>query len=93
MAKTESLTIYVYNKPVELTAETIDKTWKWFSDHCRLCAADAIAGKFFVNDLKRYVEREHAEAARYDRHEGVMSVTFIQRAYYIQSGESVPLLA
>jgi len=84
--------IHIHNQPVTLTDETIDKTWRWFADHQRACATAATLGEFRVNDLSGYVADCLAEAARYDQHEGRMSLTFIQRAYFIQSGESVPML-
>lgn len=85
--------IHIHNQPVTLTDETIDKTWQWFADHQRACAVAATLGEFRVNDLCGYVRECLDEAARYDRHEGRISLTFVQRAYFIQSGESVPLLS
>lgn len=87
------LQIYVHEKPVILTDETLDKTWAWFADNCRACARDALAGKFYTNNPAAYASDEEARAGQYDRREGRMSLTFIQRAYFIQTGESVPLLA
>lgn len=93
-----TVTIHIHGKPVILTAETIAATYQWFADHHRLCASEASAGAFFVNDLPSYVadcERQalEYEAKKLDGAGGRMSLTFIQRAYFIQSGESVPMLA
>ncbi len=89
---TNTVIIHIHGKPVVLTAETIDATWKWFADHERECARAALAKEFHVNDLTKYVERCNLNAEVYDNNEGRMSVAFLQRAYFIQTGESVPLL-
>lgn len=85
--------IHIHNQPVTLTDETLDKTWQHFADLERRCAVAATLGEFRVNDLRGYVRDCLENAARYDRHEGRMSLTFVQQAYFIQSGESVPLLS
>lgn len=93
---TSPLTIHIHGKPVTLTPETLDLTWQWFADLDRECARAAQAGEFRVNDLPRYVADCEERAARYDAHDNggrPLSLTFIQRAYFIQSGKSVPLLA
>ena len=90
------LTLHVHGKPVTLTTETINAAWQWFADNQRECARAAQAGEFRVNDLARYVADCEQQAARYDAHDTggrPLSLTFIQRAYFIQSGESVPMLA
>jgi hypothetical protein len=91
-----TIIVRIHGKPVTLTDATLDATWQWFANHERECARAAQAGEFRVNDLARYVEHCNQNAARYDAHntEGrPLSLTFIQRAYFIQSGESVPMLA
>lgn len=92
------VTIHIYNKPVVLTVETIKTTLQWYADHERRCAAGATSGDFFVNDVDSYVAGREWQAAEYERQieEGMderMSLAFIQQAYYIQSGESVPMLS
>ena len=77
---------------VELTEDTINTTWQWFADNSLACAADAIAGEFFVDDIEAYVAECVEDAKRYTRHEGRISFTFMQRAYFIQTGEDVALL-
>lgn len=89
---TKPLEIYVHGKPVVLTPETIDATWKSYADLERACAAGAKSGEFRVNDLDAYLKDCEARAVAYDAHEGRMSLSFIQRAYFIQTGVSVPLL-
>lgn len=92
---TAPLTIHVYGKPVVLTGETLDKTWQWFADNQRECARAAKAGEFFVNDVDSYVEHCEQKAQRYEAHDTEsrrLSLTFVQRAHFIQSGQSVPML-
>lgn len=88
----EPLEIRVHGEPVVLTGETIDATWQWHADLERSCAAAAKAGEFRVTNLAEYLKDCEARAAAYDAREGRMSLSFIQQAYFIQSGKSVPLL-
>ncbi|WP_405101529.1 hypothetical protein [Oceanobacillus sp. FSL H7-0719] len=78
---------------VKLTEETIQKTRKWFHDNCIACIEEAKSGKVFVNDLEYYCKWESGSAKEYmeGKHDHVLA--FLQRAHYIQTGESVPLLA
>lgn len=93
------VTLHVYGEPIELSIETIKATLQWYADHERLCARCATNGDFYVNDIARYVAGREWQAYEYERQieEGFgderMSLAFIQRAYYIQSGESVPMLS
>jgi hypothetical protein len=94
----KSLKIFVHDKAVTLTPETIEATFQWYADNARLCASEAMEGAFFVNDLDSYVSQKESEALNYERQkengpDGRLSLAFIQRAYYIQSGESVPMLS
>lgn len=89
---TRPVEIHLHGKPVLLTAETIDATWKWYADLERDMAAGAKSGAWRVNNLAKYVKDCEARAAAYDAHEGRMSLSFIQQAYFIQTGVSVPLL-
>lgn len=88
-----TLEIHVHGKPVVLTDETLSATWKWHADLERRCAAAAASGEMRVNDLDGYVKDCEARAVAYEAREGRMSLAFIQQAYFIQSGESVPLLS
>lgn len=87
------MTVIVYGKPVEITEESIQKTRQWFADNAQACIDQAREGVFKVNDLPRYVEW-HAERMRDSlAGKGDHTLTFIQRALYIQTGESVPMLS
>lgn len=94
----EPVTLHIHGKPVILTVETIKKTFQWYADNQRACAKAAQNGEFFVNDLEDYVSDCNARAQVYEAQIesgpfGRLSLAFLQRAYYIQSGESVPMLA
>ncbi len=75
-----------------LTAETIKATRQWFADNALACIAEVESGEVRVNDRERYFAWRmqcHADAlaGRYDH-----SLTFLQRATYIQSGVCHALL-
>lgn len=76
----------------KITQESILKAREWFADNCDDCIAEAVNGDVFVNDLQSYIiwrEKEKAEvlAGKHDH-----TFTFMQKAHYIQTGESVALL-
>lgn len=77
---------------VELTPESIGATQRWFADNALHSLDDALSGRVRVNDLPGYVQwcRERFAHALTDA--GTHSVAFAQRAYYLQTGESVALL-
>ena len=78
---------------MELTPETIQATREWFADNARRCIAGATNGEWHVNNLAHYVEWqnqriEESLAGKWDR-----TFTFQQRAWFMQTGECIPLLA
>lgn len=78
---------------VQLTAETIYATRRWFANKAIGCALSAQLGEHHVNDLGRYVAwREEAAVSSLDG-AGDHTLAFIQRAYFIQTGECVPILS
>lgn len=94
----EPFTVIIHGKPILITKDTIERSFQWYADHARLCASEAKAGAFHVNDLEQYVRENEEEALSYERQkkdgpDGRYSLAFIQQAYYIQSGESVPMLS
>lgn len=94
MAAFTPVKITVYGRPVILTAETIAATCEHFAQICDRCAEKAAAGAFHVNDLPRYLARKRDLATEYRAGPPKrLSATFVQRAYWLQSGESVGLLA
>lgn len=76
----------------KITQESILKAREWFADNCDACIEEATSGAVFVNDLPSYIlwrEKQKAEvlAGKHDH-----TFTFMQKAHYIQTGESVALL-
>lgn len=84
--------INVRGETVVLTQDTIDATWASMADLCRKCADGALAGDFFTNDPEGYAAEQRELADRYDAHDGRMTMSFIQQAVFIQTGQSVPIL-
>jgi NOL1/NOP2/fmu family ribosome biogenesis protein len=78
---------------VELTNETIQKTRKWFSDNAIACIEEVKNGKVMVNDQNSYFEMRNKQAKEYIEGKHAITFTFLQRAYFIQTGESVALLS
>ena len=75
-----------------LTPETIRATRQWFADNAHACIEDARTGVTRVNDVEDYAAWQsrcarEALAGDYDH-----SLTFLQRATYIQTGECPALL-
>lgn len=85
--------IYVRGVKVKLTDETIFATRKYYSDNAQKCIDYAVDGTYKVNDLDSYVDWQLKGIS--DCNMGLHDHTFafIQMAYYIQSGECVPLLS
>jgi hypothetical protein len=77
---------------VVITPETVVLTRKHFADNQRECTRAAQSGEMYVNDLDRYVKRteetiSHIESGGWDH-----TLTFIQRAHWLQTGIDIPLL-
>jgi hypothetical protein len=77
---------------LELTEIAMQQTRQWFADNALAAAEDARAGRTRVNDLEGYLRDSERRAAYFLAGEGDSSVAFLQRAYYVQTGESVALL-
>ncbi|MFQ3543589.1 hypothetical protein Q7A53_05840 [Halobacillus rhizosphaerae] len=77
---------------VELTDETIQKTRKWFHNNCMACIEEVKSGKVYVNNIKKYIEMEKESARDYMEGKNDYIFAFVQRAYYIQTGECIALL-
>lgn len=77
---------------VVLTNESIQKTRRWYADNAMACIAEAESGHVRVNDMAEYRElfERSAERSLAGLEDGTLS--FLQLAYVIQTGESVPLL-
>lgn len=77
----------------EIAPATIERTRRYFADLCGACVAEAESGKVRVNDLSSYVDWQKASAADYLAGKQDHTFTFVQRAHWLQTGESIPLLA
>lgn len=84
--------VYKFNG-VELKEETIQETRKWFHDNSLACIEEAKSGKVFVNDIEYYSKWRTEQAKEYMEGKSDRTVAFLQRAYFIQTGESVALLS
>lgn len=75
-----------------LTGETITKTREHFANIHRDCIRAAEAGEFHVNDVIGYRAWQE-DCIRAVMDEGArLSLTFLQRAYWLQTGKCVALL-
>lgn len=86
------MNITVRGIPVTLTPETIEKTRQYYADNAKACIAEAVSGEVRVNDLPRYIIWCEQRAADSLAGKSDHTFTFIQMAWYIQSGECVGLL-
>ena len=78
---------------VLLTEETIMKTRKFFSDNCYACIEEVKQGKSKVYiPHEEFFEYEENKAQGYMNGDNDNILSFLQRAYYIQTGKSVALL-
>lgn len=78
---------------IEITPETMQRTRQYFADLCDECVKAAAAGEFFVNDIVRYRQTNAEHKAAYLAGKSDHTFTFLQRAHYLQTGESVALLS
>lgn len=77
---------------VELTEESILKTREWFANNARACIEEVKSGEVKVNDCESYFEWRNKQVKEYMEGKDDHTVAFLQRAYYIQTGECVALL-
>lgn len=85
-------TAHRFNK-VAISEETLEKTRKWFADLYRGLAEDARSGKLRTQVPSLYIARQEENARRVLQGDDDRTFTFLQRAYYIQTGECVPLFS
>lgn len=76
----------------ELTEESILKARKFFSDNCLACIESVKSGKSKVYcDKEEYYQSREKDSRDYLDGVNDHTFTFLQRAYYIQTGKSVAL--
>lgn len=84
--------ISVRNVPVTLTEETIIKTRQYFATNAQGCIDEVLSGNVRVNDIEKYIISCKQRAIDSLAGKSDNTFTFIQMAYYLQTGVSVPLL-
>ena len=96
----EAMKVSVYGKDLVLTPETIVKTRAWYAENAYAMIAEAreyveTNGErgTRVNDLTSHAVWCEGMASASLRGEGDHTFAFVQRAVYIQTGESVPLFS
>jgi len=77
---------------VTLTQETILATRKAFDDNEHACIAEAESGKVKVTNLASYRDWCEENARMWMSGLSDQCFTFLQRAYWLQTGQSVPFL-
>lgn len=77
---------------VQLSEETILKTRKYFHHNALACIEEVKSGKVYVNDLEAVIKWETKCASDYIEGKNDHVLAFLQRAYYLQTGESVALI-
>jgi len=81
----------VFNRTV-ITDAAIESAKQFYINNAKACIKGAEAGEFHVNDLESWIAWQNERIAEMSRPDFPMSVAFMQRAYYEQTGESVALL-
>jgi hypothetical protein len=76
----------------EITTETIKQTRNHFAKISENCIQGAINKEFHVNDLDRYIIWKTNSKKDYLSGKSDHTFTFLQYAYFLQTGESIPLL-
>ena len=87
----KGIKMYKFNG-IELTEETIEQTRKYFRDVCLGCIEEVKCGKCKVNNPKTYFQQKKRDANDYMNGKNDRILTFLQHAYFFQTGESIPLL-
>lgn len=87
--------IRVYGEKVILTECTIIKTRDWFIQNELGCIAEVESGEVYLNPeygFEKYKGDCLSNIENIKQGEWDHSLTFLQRAYYIQSGKSAGIL-
>lgn len=76
----------------DITKESVAACREWFANNADEIIKEAKSGLYHVNDLQAWVNIQEQRKVRAMAGEFDHTLTFMQRAYYIQTGESVALL-
>jgi hypothetical protein len=89
---TEKL-ILVDGQPVVLTVDTIRKTCDFYAQHKQCCIDEVLRGTDKVNNVEQYIKDCTEQKEQYLSGNFEPWLGFWQQAYFIQSGQSVPLIS
>lgn len=76
----------------EITPETIIQTRQHFADIAQGCIDEATSGEVKVNNLQSYIEWQQESIKNALSGKNDFTFTFMQRAYWLQTGEMIALL-
>ena len=83
---------YYFNN-TKLTEETIKNTDLHFADICQGCIDEVLSGEVRVNDPKKYIKENLDRKREYSNGNiNRYNLTYLQRAYWLQTGEMIALL-
>ena len=85
-------TAYINGKELGITGCTILATRNWYAENAQACIDEAVSGEVRVNDLATYIEWRKSLIVASLIGLSDHTVTFLQMAVYLQTGECVPLL-
>lgn len=87
--------IVVNGIPVTLTADTIKATCQWYADNAQACIDEELSGtsKYPVNNQEEYIQEMTEQKEAYLTGNFMPSLSFWQKAYFIQTGKSVAMLS
>jgi len=82
----------LYFNGEKLTPEIIEETKQWYVDLYNACIKEAVSGEVRVNNLQSYVEWQEKCISDIVEGRQRISLSFLQQAYYLQTGKSIALL-
>lgn len=89
----------VHGQRVAILESTITATWQALADSSQRCIDEVLSGDVFVNDQDSYIQgcKERKQQMLDNKADKVIpsgcELWWWQKAYYIQSGECVGILA
>lgn len=76
----------------KLNEESVKKAIQFFADNCQGMIDEVKNGTVKVNDPEGYIKYCEKQKQKWLNGDFKISLTFLQHAYYIQTGESIALL-